>query len=61
MDKTTKTLMINPKFKELIPQLTLEEYSQLRANIAANGCQDSIKTWQDQIVDGHNDKQAQGQ
>jgi len=54
MDKTTKTLMINPKFKELIPQLTLEEYSQLRANIAANGCQDSIKTWQDQIVDGHN-------
>ncbi len=57
MDRTTKPLTINPKFKALIPQLTVEEYAQLRANIAANGCQDSIKTWQDQVVDGGSGQQ----
>jgi len=47
-------LQINPKFKELLPALSEEEFNQLEASILADGVRESIKVWRNQIVDGHN-------
>ena len=47
-------LKINQAFRELIPPLTAEEYSQLEENILAEGCRDALVVWGDVIVDGHN-------
>ncbi len=47
-------LQIDEEFKNLIPPLQDEEYTQLEQNIIADGCRDPIVVWNDIIVDGHN-------
>jgi len=47
-------LETNADFKNLCRTLTPDEYSQLEANILAEGCRDPICKWRDVIVDGHN-------
>jgi len=47
-------LKISPKFKNLIPPLSGEEFSQLEENIIVQGCRDAIKLWRGTIIDGHN-------
>lgn len=37
----------------LIPAITLEEYTELEANVIAEGCRDAIVTWNGIILDGH--------
>ena len=41
-----KNIVILPILKDLIRPLDKEEIEQLKANILANGCQDSLKIWQ---------------
>lgn len=47
-------LKINNKFRDLIPPLSADEFSQLEKNIMAQGCRDAIITWRGVIIDGHN-------
>ena len=47
-------LEVRREFKELIPPLTAEEYSQLEENILAEGCRDALVVWNDILIDGHN-------
>ena len=48
-------LKIDPEFQEKIPPPTEEEFKQLEENILTAGeVYDSIVTWHDTIVDGHN-------
>jgi len=47
-------LTVDSDFKDLIPPLTDQEYSQLQENILADGCRDALVVWGDIIVDGHN-------
>jgi len=47
-------LRTNPKFQEIIPPLSAEEYKNLRESIIAEGCRDAIIVWDGVIVDGHN-------
>jgi len=47
-------LTINQYFKNLIPPLSSDEFSQLEENILAHGCLDAIKLWRGTIIDGHN-------
>jgi len=49
-----KELKIDQEFKSLIPPLTDDEYKRLEENIKADGCRDSLVTWDGIIVDGHN-------
>lgn len=49
-----KTLVIDKEFKGLIPPLTNEEFNQLEQNCIKDGILESIKVWQDVIIDGHN-------
>lgn len=49
-----QNLIIDPEFQKLIEPLMYEEYEGLEKNIIANGCLDSIKVWNDIILDGHN-------
>ena len=50
-----KDLKIDPEFAEKIPPLTEEEYTQLEANILAEGALLSpMIVWNGVIVDGHN-------
>lgn len=49
-----KTLIIDKEFKGLIPPLTNEEFNQLEQNCIKDGILESIKVWQDVIIDGHN-------
>lgn len=49
------TLKINPKFEQIIPPLTREEFAQLEENILLEGrIINPIITWDEVIVDGHN-------
>ena len=41
-----KNIVILPILKDLIRPLEHDEIEQLKANILANGCQDSLKIWQ---------------
>ena len=47
-------ITIDKEFKTLIPPLSAEEFDQLEANCLENGIQDSLKTWNGVLVDGHN-------
>ncbi|MEY2669753.1 MAG: hypothetical protein RLZZ577_69 [Bacteroidota bacterium] len=49
-------LKIDQEFKNLIPELSKEEFEQLEKNCIAEGIRDSIKLWSgtDIIIDGHN-------
>lgn len=49
-----KTLITDKEFKGLIPPLTNEEFNQLEQNCIKDGILESIKVWQDVIIDGHN-------
>jgi N6-adenosine-specific RNA methylase IME4 len=47
-------LQIKEEFKNMIPALTSEEYSQLEKNCLAEGIREKIITWDNVIIDGHN-------
>lgn len=47
-------IVIDQEFKALIPPLSNEEFSQLEANIIADGCRDPLVLWGNTIIDGHN-------
>lgn len=47
-------LIIDDEFKSLIPPLSEDEFNQLEENILRDGIQDSLKTWQGILIDGHN-------
>ena len=49
-----KTLIIDKEFKSLIPPLTPEEFNQLEQNCLSDGILESIKVWNNVIIDGHN-------
>jgi hypothetical protein len=49
-----KTLKVDKEFQTLIPPLTNEEYKQLEENLKEEGCRDSLITWKNTIIDGHN-------
>jgi hypothetical protein len=48
------TLNIEKEYQALIPPLSVEEFAQLESNILSDGCRDSIVTWEETIIDGHN-------
>ena len=49
-----ETLQINPKFKQIIPPLTADEFAQLEENILKLGkITDPIQVWRGVIIDGH--------
>ena len=49
-----ETLQINPKFEQIIPPLTVDEFSQLEENILKLGkITDPIQVWNGVIIDGH--------
>lgn len=50
----TDEITIDPEFSKLIKPLDEEEYKQLEENCVKYGIQDTIKTWNNIIVDGHN-------
>lgn len=47
-------LKIDPDFRDCLPRLTDEEYSQLEDNILEYGVQSPLIIWHNYIVDGHN-------
>jgi len=49
-----KELKINLEYKQLITDLTSDEYKELEESIVKEGCRDSICVWDGTIVDGHN-------
>ena len=48
-------LQIDSEFKNLIPPLSVEEKTQLEANLKEFGCIDPLVVWKDKsiILDGH--------
>ena len=49
-----KQMIIDDHFRSLIPPLSAEEKAQLEENIKAEGCRDTLITWQGILLDGHN-------
>ena len=47
------TIAIDPEFQALIPSLSDDEVSELRANIEHDGCRDPLVTWEGVLLDGH--------
>jgi len=48
-------LKIDPDFKNLIPPLSAEEFTQLEENIVSEKrCREAIAIWKGYVVDGHN-------
>jgi N6-adenosine-specific RNA methylase IME4 len=47
-------LKIDPEFKALLAPLSAEQYAGLEEDILDKGCLDTIKIWNDTIIDGHN-------
>ena len=47
-------IKIDPEFQTLIPPLSDDEYQRLEKSILAEGVRESIITWDDTIIDGHN-------
>ena len=47
-------MQIDDEFKNLIPQLTNEEFNQLEENILKEGCREPLIIWNETLVDGHN-------
>lgn len=47
-------IKINPKFRSLIPPLSVDELARLEANLLKDGCRDPLVVWNDTIIDGHN-------
>lgn len=46
-------MKIDKEFKELIPPLSKEEYSQLETNILEKGCLQPLIIWKTLLLDGH--------
>ena len=51
---TMQELKIKEDFKNLIPPLTAEEFTQLENNCISEGIRDAILIWDGFIIDGHN-------
>jgi N6-adenosine-specific RNA methylase IME4 len=47
-------LKIDNDLKNKIPHLTPDEYKQLEESILSEGCRDSLLTWNNILIDGHN-------
>ncbi len=47
-------MIIDKEFQKIIPQLTTEEFTQLKENILKEGCRDALIVWNDVLIDGHN-------
>ena len=47
-------IIIDKEFKNLIPPLRNEEYTNLEESLLSEGCREPITLWNDTIVDGHN-------
>lgn len=47
-------IQVNPKFRDLIPPLSADEYRQLTENIVSEGCRDALVVWNGFIIDGNN-------
>ena len=49
-------IVIDPEFQALIPPLSDEERTQLKANLLREGCRDPLVVWKGQniLLDGHN-------
>lgn len=45
-DSIKKSIIIIDELRNLIPPLSIEEYSQLESNIVAHGCQTPLQLWQ---------------
>lgn len=49
-----QSIIVDSEFKDLIPPLSKDEYSQLEANILAEGCRDPLVVSDGTLIDGHN-------
>lgn len=49
-----KELIIDQEFKSALPPLSKEEYDLLESQIVQDGCRESLITWNDILIDGHN-------
>jgi protein gp37 len=49
-----KELIIDPEFKSALPPLSKEEYDLLESQIVQDGCRESLITWNNILIDGHN-------
>ena len=47
-------LKIDQQFKNLIPPLSDDEFSNLEQSILTEGCRDALVTWNGYLIDGHN-------
>jgi DNA modification methylase len=47
-------IIISNEFKELIPPLSDDEFSQLESNCLSEGIRDPLILWDETLVDGHN-------
>ena len=47
-------IVINEKFKTLIPPLNKAEYAELEKSIRKEGCREPLVTWNGYLIDGHN-------
>ena len=54
VNEPTAELIIDDEFQSLIPPLADNERAQLEENLLRDGIQDSLKTWQGILIDGHN-------
>lgn len=48
------TLTIDSEFEQLIPPLSDDERTELRASLEHEGCRDALVVWNNTIIDGHN-------
>ena len=47
-------IIINEKFRTLIPPLNKAEYTELEKNLKKEGCREPLVTWNGYLIDGHN-------
>jgi hypothetical protein len=47
-------LRINNSFKDLLPKLSIEEYTNLENDCIRNGIREPLLLWDTIIIDGHN-------
>jgi hypothetical protein len=56
VSRTRSNLKVDAQLRALIPPLTDEERTQLKANLLAEGCRDALVVWKGHgtLLDGHN-------
>ena len=47
-------IVINEKFRTLIPPLNKAEYTELEKSLKKEGCREPLVTWNGYLIDGHN-------